>query len=159
MSNAWTDVSRVPADTIVVGWDGSRHSEWALAWAVDHARGEGRPITVVHVVSPHVAADLAVWATEDQLRQVGGSVLAEATAYLEKHATNVDVDVLVVAGETRTVLTRLSRHAAMVVVGSHGRGPVASKALGSVSVAVVRDATSPVIVVRSYESGAVGGGV
>ena len=159
MSTTWTDATQVPAGTIIVGWDGSQSSRGALAWAVDHARGERRPITVVHVMSPHVAGDVAVWADEDQLHQVGVGVLSEAEAYLDQHGKDVVVGVLVVAGEARTVLTGLSCRGAMVVLGSHGRGPVASKALGSVSVAVVREAACPVVVVRFPEPGMVRRGV
>jgi len=159
MGKTWTLVNQVPGDTIVVGWDGSRHSMAALAWAVDHARGEHRPITVVHAMSPQVAGDAAVWTTEDELREVGADLLAEVSTHLDGHARDVAVGVLVVSGQARNVLRELSSRAAMVVVGSHGRGPVTSKALGSVSVAVVWGAACPVVVVRLPEPAAVRRGV
>lgn len=159
MGRTWTLVNEVPGDTLVVGWDGSRHSIAALAWAGDHARGEHRPITVVHAMSPQVAGDTAVWTTEDELRQVGADLLTEVSTHLDGHAHGVAVGVLAVSGQARTVLRELSSRAAMVVVGSHGRGPVASKALGSVSVAVVWDAVCPVVVVRPREPAAVLRGV
>ena len=56
-------------------------------------------------------------------------------------------------------LVRRSEGAAMVVVGSRGRGPIRSKLLGSVSVRLVRQAHCPVVVVRPGETGTVRNGV
>jgi nucleotide-binding universal stress UspA family protein len=53
----------------------------------------------------------------------------------------------------------MSETAAMVVVGSHGRGPDRSKVLGSVSVRLVRQAHCPVVVVRPANLGVVRNGV
>jgi len=159
MSKTWTNPNDVPAGTIVVGWDGSRHAKSAMTWAVDQARGERRPITVAHVLAPSVAGEVAVWADETQLSQLAASILAEAETFLDEREPRLELGVLVAVGEARHLLVTLSRRAAMVVVGSHGRGPIRSKVLGSVGVAVVRGAASPVVVVRPYRTGIVRRGV
>ena len=159
MTITWTNPKDVPAGTIVVGWDGSRHAYWALAWAVDQAVGERRPITVAHTVAPSVAGEAIVWGDGDQLQQIGEAILAGARSYLDSHGSGLEAHALVTVGEPRRILTELSRHAAMLVVGSHGRGPVRSKVVGSVGVAVVRDAACPVTVVRPYRPGIVRRGV
>jgi nucleotide-binding universal stress UspA family protein len=57
----------------------------------------------------------------------------------------------VTASDPRTALLDLSEHATMLVVGSRGRGPVASLLLGSVSVSVSKHASCPIVVRRSSE--------
>ena len=159
MTSTWTNPEDVPGGTIVVGWDGSRHAYWALAWAVDQAHGERRPITVAHTVAPTVTGEAVVWGDGDQLEQIGVSILAGARSYLDEHGSELEVHALVTVGEPRRILTELSRHASMLVVGSHGRGTVRSKVIGSVGITVVRDATCPVVVVRPYRHGIVRRGV
>ncbi|WP_432479279.1 universal stress protein [Nocardioides sp. GXQ0305] len=146
MTHLWTDPDSVPAGTILVGWDGS--SPAALVWAVRHARGERRPITVAKGLAAHVAGDVEVWPAEDECRAVAEGIRAEAQVVLDEHGPGTEVHVVAAPGQSRAMLRALSQDAEMVVVGSHGRGPVGSKVLGSVSVAVVREAQCPVVVIR-----------
>jgi nucleotide-binding universal stress UspA family protein len=60
----------------------------------------------------------------------------------------VPVDELVRIGDPREVLLDLSATAAMLVLGSRGRGPIRTLLLGSTSVALVRQAACPVVVHR-----------
>ncbi len=159
MAHMWTSADGVPAGTIVVGWDGSPHAALALVWAVEHAREERRPVTVAHAVSAEVAGDVAVWPDEEERLALATGLRSEAQAILDQHGQRVELHVVVVLGQPRTVLTDLSRGARLLVVGSHGRGPVASKVLGSVGVAVVREARCPVVVVRPHQRAAIRHGV
>ena len=45
-------INGLPAGTIAVGVDGSVSSEHALAFAIDQAAAERRPLTLVHAVGP-----------------------------------------------------------------------------------------------------------
>ena len=65
----------------------------------------------------------------------------------------VDVSFLVWTGDPGDVIVEAAQaeHADMVLVGSHGRGPVGRLLLGSVSEFVVRNAPCPVLVVRPRE--------
>jgi nucleotide-binding universal stress UspA family protein len=65
----------------------------------------------------------------------------------------VDVSFLVWTGDPGDVIVEAAEaeHAHMVLVGSHGRGPVGRLLLGSVSEFVVRNAPCPVLVVRPRE--------
>jgi nucleotide-binding universal stress UspA family protein len=60
----------------------------------------------------------------------------------------VDVDVVVAAGSPAGVLVDASDGAALLVVGSRGRGPVRSTVLGSVALHCVTHARCPVVVVH-----------
>ena len=62
----------------------------------------------------------------------------------------LDVSFLVWTGDPGDVIVDAAgaEHADMVLVGSHGRGPVGRLLLGSVSEFVVRSAPCPVLVVR-----------
>lgn len=156
----WTSPEDVPAETIVVGWDGSPHADAALAWALEHARLERRPVTLAHGITPGAYGEVAVtWAGEEQLLRTADSILVEAQDRLDARREGIEIHVLATVGDPRHVLTDLSRRARMLVVGSHGRGSVRSKLLGSVGVAVVRDAECPVVVIRPTEVTGADGGV
>lgn len=127
----------LPSGSIVVGMDGSAHSAIALDWAVEQARLEHRPLVLVHASRP--VDDLA----REDLEQAGPD--------------DLDVHRLATDEDPREVLLRLSREAALIVLGSRGRGPVRTLLLGSVSVAVVRHAVCPVVVVRRAPGAEQGG--
>lgn len=133
---------RIRPGSVVVGADGSKHGERALRWASEQARLEHRPLVVV--------------TTEE------GSAFrinAEAVRRVHEIAPGVEVSGISAAGDPRTVLVELSRDAHLLVVGSHGRGAVRSALLGSVSAAVSRVATCPVVVCRPHAEEQVGNGV
>ncbi|MGL4744658.1 MAG: universal stress protein, partial [Dermatophilaceae bacterium] len=54
----------------------------------------------------------------------------------------------IVNGDPLRVLSDASRGAEIVVLGSHGRGEMAGLLLGSVSQALVRHTSCPVMIVR-----------
>jgi nucleotide-binding universal stress UspA family protein len=65
----------------------------------------------------------------------------------------IEVSFLVWTGDPGDMIVEAAEaeHADMVLVGSHGRGPVGRLLLGSVSEHVVRNAPCPVLVVRPRE--------
>ena len=118
----------------------------------------GLPVRYLHVVAMAIPP-------EPTLRGYGGSVrVAMArTAYQElrtdaiergrEFVAGLDLDpdeTHVQAGDAGAALLRRARrlHAAMIVVGTRGRGPVRAAVAGSVSRRLVRDANRPVIVAR-----------
>lgn len=136
----------VPAGTVVVGVDGSSSAHTALGWAIDQAVAEKRPLTLVHAEASAAGLD-------------SPSVLAQARAEVAAKAAGLDVHELLIVADPREALLQLSREAALVVVGSRGRGPLRSLLLGSVGVAVTRHASCPVVVVRPGNQGLVRHGV
>ena len=158
------DTTHIPAGTIVVGVDGSASAGRALGWAVDQAIAENRPLTLVHSVSPTGAAWLdqagidhriGLEAVETAARQL----LNQARDEVRRRGPDLEVHDLLRVADPRDVLVALSATAAMVVLGSRGRGPVRSLLLGSVGVAVARHAQCPVVIHRPGNRGLVRHGI
>lgn len=154
----------IPAGTIVVGLDGSPSAERALEWAVDQALRESRQLTLAHGVDPSGSvwvdpAGIDHRAVLEALRDDAKAVLGHAREQIAHRAPDLVVHEVVHMSDARVTLLELSERAAMVVVGSRGRGPIKSLLLGSVSLAVSREARSPVVVVRPGHPGVVRNGV
>jgi nucleotide-binding universal stress UspA family protein len=158
------DTTQIPAGSIVVGVDGSPSAGRALAWAVDQAVAENRPLTLVHAVSPTGA----VWMDQagidhriglEAMESTARELLDMVRAEVAKRAPDLEVRDLLRVADPRDALIELSQHAAMVVLGSRGRGPVRSLLLGSVGVAVSRHAGCPVVIHRPGNPGLVRHGI
>ena len=154
----------IPSGTIVVGVDGSPSAARALEWATDQAVREHRQLTLVHGVGPQGV----VWIEQsgpdhrvalDAMRDDARTVLDAALAAVLHRAPGLEVHQVLRVADGRQALLEESKDAAMVVVGSRGRGPVKSLLLGSVGVAVTRHAACPVVVVRPNNPGLVRRGV
>jgi nucleotide-binding universal stress UspA family protein len=156
-------ISSLPNGAIVVGIDGSDPSNRALAWAAGEAALDHRPLVLVHAVGG-LGTPGTVWLTEGdpvvtRMRAEGEDLLAAASQQILERHPSVEVHTRVVAEDARQALLELADQAFTVVVGSRGRGAVRSLLLGSVSAAVARHATCPVVVVRPHRPGTVRRGV
>lgn len=140
--------------TIVVGVDGSATSGRALAWAVEQALADHRPITLVHALPPTTPAwldpsgDNPREAHELSVRAKGQDALDRAHDVVRRLAPDLPVFELFRLDDPRAVLVDVSETAAMIVLGSRGRGHLKSMLLGSTAVAVVPHAECPVVVHR-----------
>ena len=140
----------LPDQRIVVGVDGSQVSSPALRFAFEEARRRGTGLTAVHAWQPDVRTPSAEWWPEDPIRsEVDERVVAsESLAGFREEFPEVDVRVHVAQQDAAAELVRLSTGAGLLVVGSRGRGAVATAVLGSVSATVLRKAHCPVAVVH-----------
>lgn len=153
------DLAAVPAGSIVVGFDGSTWSDAALEWGIAQASLEGRPLTLLHAIAPTMVpnaglydgSEIAYGRFTDEMQTDERSILDAAVAQAHALDPGLDVHPMLVISDARTAMLDLSESAAMIVVGSRGRGPVASLLLGSVSVTVSKHAACPVIVVRPHD--------
>lgn len=147
------DDEAVPADgPVVVGMDGSRTSERALAAAFDEASWRKAPLVAVHawsdadyigIVPPEFALLEVEPAREEQER-----VLAESLAGWQDKYPDVMVERVVVKDRPRHQLLHWAEQAQLIVVGSRGRGGFRGLLLGSTSQALIHHAKCPVMVVR-----------
>lgn len=138
--------------TVVVGVDGSPASRAAVRWAVEEGERRGCAVEVVHawhvdhamVIGP-MSASVAASMDPAVLRDGHQAVLDEVVGEVD---TDVEVRPVLVEGDARDVLVKASEHAALLVVGSRGVGPVREVLLGSVSSYCVHHAQCPVVVLR-----------
>lgn len=141
------------AGRVVVGVDGSELSEQAVAFAFDYASAHGTGVTAVHAWSvPYYEVpgrggpftrELEDEAQAEELR-----ALSESIAGWREKYPDVDVQQSLVHGDSKQALVDASSGAALLVVGSRGRGGFRSLMLGSVSHAALHHAHCPVAVVR-----------
>jgi nucleotide-binding universal stress UspA family protein len=143
--------SRAGSGRIVVGVDGSSSSEEALRWALGQARLTGRPVEAV--ISWSVLVDYGL-GRAGPVPAVDWEGMA-TRALQETVAAAVDPDdsdrvsQRVLMGYPARVLLDAAAEAALLVVGSRGRGGFRGMLLGSTSQNVVARAPCPVVVVRS----------
>lgn len=145
-------MSQAAPSPIMVGVDGSQPSLSACDWAAREARLRGRPVRVVYgYLGPTLAMPLAAppydWLPE-QLRREAEAIVASGVAAVRAAAPEVAVTGEALAGAPGALLSQLSRHAYLLVVGHRGHGGFAALLLGSVPATVVAHAQAPVVVVR-----------
>lgn len=143
------DNSLVPG-SVLVGVDGSSSSDTAVFWAATYARALHRPLAIVHAVGLPGVADFAVDLGEPRqsLRIAGQMVADQALVLAKTTSSTVAVSVHVVLGDPRELLLEMATDASVLVLGTRGRGAVASLLLGSVSVALASHSPCPVVVAR-----------
>ena len=149
MSEQSSSRSTSPSTSIVVvGVDETDSSRRALAWAAQEAVRRGATLQVVTAWTWDAVEGAPLVAVEPQtLMEVAEHT--QTTAVEEVLAAMPVRPVVareVVRSTAAQALVEASRHADLVVVGTHGRGPVRSALLGSVSQSVIKHAECPVVV-------------
>jgi nucleotide-binding universal stress UspA family protein len=140
--------SFVTPGSVLVGIDGSRGADLALAWAVGYAEHKRRPLVIVHASAP-LGGDAGGHQVDADL-VAGHTIMDRALLRARTRHPAVQVVALGPVGDPRAVLADLARDASALVVGSRGRTPLASLLLGSVSVALAAQAPCPLVVVRPH---------
>jgi nucleotide-binding universal stress UspA family protein len=137
---------------IAVGVDETESSRRALAWAAREALRRGTVLQIITAWTwdavdgaPLAALDpdsMVAIAQDTQRRAVEDLTAGLRAEGLEPPALACEV----VQTTATEALIEASRHADLVVVGTHGRGPVRALLLGSVSQSVIKHAVCPVVV-------------
>ena len=138
---------------IVVGLDGSPHSQDALNWALAESSLRNVPVTVV-AVAP---APGSIWGitgaipaseeTTDKVRQAAQKMVDEAAS-----GDGQQVTLHVVSGVPADELIKAGEGADLLVVAARGSGGFARLVIGSVSSQVVQHARCPVVVVPGKQA-------
>jgi nucleotide-binding universal stress UspA family protein len=136
---------------IVVGVDGSPHSQAALDWALDEAALRNAHLTAL-AVAPAVTGYWGIFSQADSSHEEQERVNQAAKDMVEKAAQrhgHQQVAVRTVSGVPSDELLKASADADLVVVGARGGGGFARLRMGSVSTQVTAHAHCPVVVVQS----------
>lgn len=153
-------------DRIIVPLDGSRLSAQALPHVTALARQFNSEIFLVRVLSGTDIANIpraggvgdtmAVDIISDQARTRDIANGAHAKRYLvnwarelRDHGINVSCHVLEGIPASSIMEFAASKNASLIVMMSHGRGRFKRPILGSVTDAVIRGGTTPVLVIRA----------
>ncbi len=132
----WTTPASAP---VVVAVDDQGTSKAALAYAFAAAARSGRPLKLLHCLP----------AGED------AGYDRTLTGFDELYS-GVDVTTETARGDAAETLVAVSRSSAQLVLGSRGRGRLASGLFGSVSRTLIRRAGCPVVVARAHATAAGG---
>ncbi|WIM92954.1 universal stress protein [Actinoplanes oblitus] len=134
---------------IVVGVDGSDGSRRALDWAAGEAADRDTAVRAVMAwYWDGVEADvLTATSPEEQRRHASQVLHRQVQEVIAARGTHLPITAELVEGSPAAVLTTAARGADLLVLGSHGHGRLRHSVLGSVSEAVIRKATCPVVVV------------
>ncbi|HZG88993.1 MAG TPA: universal stress protein [Pseudonocardia sp.] len=136
-----------PPPRVVVGVDAASCGA-AVGFAFDAARQRGVPLVAVHAWQPDVPADVGappgcLAMAEEQARLI----LDRALDTWRASSPDVPVHAVLVRDRPGPALAGQSRGAALLVVGSRGRGPLQGAVFGSVSRTVLHRSRGPLAIV------------
>ena len=151
-------------ERILFPTDGSDFSERALEVAAELANAQEAELVLVRVVEPIPWVDsdagMGVYdsTTPDMYEQMQAALKEEAQARLDELTAElrsrvVRLRTIVLHGYAahELLLCELRETPDLVVMASHGRTGLARFALGSVADRLVREGTTPVLIVRSFQ--------
>jgi nucleotide-binding universal stress UspA family protein len=148
-------MSYIPGMRVLLATDGSEEALAATGWLLTFPLPESSTVRVFAVSSParEMAAD-EEGAGEYRRRwsERTGSIVSAARDTL---GTRWDAEERTAEGDAREEIIRMADEwpADLVVLGARGLNPVQRALLGSVSIAAVRHASCPVLVVRGRRRG------
>ena len=137
---------------IIVGVDGSGHSQRALEWAMKEAAVRETPLTAmtVHALIRGYYGGMVEF-SDDEVRAEKTRQLVQAEVDAVAHdlgdSAPAAVSVRVASGSVVEELVNAAKDADMLVVGSRGAGGFSRLMMGSVSSLVTHHATCPVVII------------
>ncbi|ASN22834.1 universal stress protein [Streptomyces pluripotens] len=132
---------------IVVGTDGSAHSQAALAYAFEQASLRSAQLQAVHAWS-HPGPHAYVSSAQDAMAKERLQFLEEWLAPLREEHPDVEVVEQLPDEDPVVALARASDRADLLVVGSRGLGGFHGLALGSVSHHLLQFSQCPLAIIR-----------
>lgn len=143
------DIKPVPRRAIVVGVDGSPHSDLAVDWAVAEATRRKLPLHIMHAFSyGYPMTKTGLRHSVEGLRQIAHGVRKDAA----DRASRANPELPITWDEPdfgpAPALVLASKTAATVVVGARGLSAARGVLVGSISTQVATHAHCPVVVVH-----------
>lgn len=131
---------------VVVGVDGSQHSQAVLEFSFEYASRRKVPLRAVLCWHPDLLASMS-WRADPPPPERVDTWLAEALAGWRQKFPDVTVHPEVIRAYPVPGLVRVSAAQHLLVVGSHGHRALTGTLLGSVSQGVLHNVTCPVALV------------
>lgn len=135
---------------IIVGVDGSAHSQWALQWGLNEAAIRRTPLTALAVHQRTTVSYVDDGLNLDQVVEEVQAIVGKAVSHRPRAFSPVTVKVA--TGSPAIELIGASRGADLLVVGSRGSGGLGRRGVGSVSSRVASEARCPVIIIFQSSS-------
>ncbi|MEU4669694.1 universal stress protein [Amycolatopsis sp. NPDC023774] len=136
---------------VVVGVDGSPTSEAAIGWAFEEASRRHARLVALHAwQDSYSGLPSTPWVDVGEAEE---RALAQRLAGRRERFPDVDVDLVVARDRPRDRLIEHGKYAAVIVVGSRGRGGFTGMVLGSTTHALLHHADCPVLVVSRERNG------
>jgi nucleotide-binding universal stress UspA family protein len=131
---------------VVVGVDGSAHSEAALKWALADAKNHSGQVTAIFAWQvPFLSFPGAF--DKDGLEKAAKDFLNDTVSAVAPRPA-VPLETVVAEGDPTQALVEASKGADLLVLGIRGRSPFAGLLLGSVSQGAAATAACPVVLVK-----------
>jgi nucleotide-binding universal stress UspA family protein len=135
---------------VVVGVDGSPHGDAALRWALAQAeRQKGELVTVFAWQVPF--SSFPGLYDREALEKAAKEFLIDKVSEIAPRPP-VPLIPLVAEGDAAEALITAAKDADMLVLGTHGRSPIAGFLLGSVSQRRAAAARCPVVLIKKPDS-------
>ena len=144
---------------ILLAIDGSAHSAVALEEVASREWPPGTEVevlTIVHSTTPLLLDPAFVMAaayveTTQQLRRLAPALLDAAAARLRRAHPHLAITTKALEGTPRELIVQEAADwgADLIVLGSHGHGPLRQALLGSVATGVAADAACAVEIIRA----------
>jgi len=135
---------------VVVGVDGSPHSQAALRWALADAEKHQGEVTAVFVWQVPFSSFPGLY-DRDALEKASKEFLIETVSAVAPTPA-VPLLPLVAEGDAAEALVTASKDANLLVLGTRGRSRLAGLLLGSVSQVCAAAAECPVVLVKQPSS-------
>lgn len=137
---------------ILVPTDASEYSRRALKSALELARQLDAEVILLHVAyNPEAylsfAVSYGISVTHEQMKKSGEAALAATLTGIDTEGVALSQK-LAFGYPAGTILDEIKNGIELVVMGSHGYGPLTGSMLGSVSQRVLSHAKCPVLIVK-----------
>lgn len=129
------------AKPVMVGIDGSKTARRAALWAIDEAIARDVPLCLVHVVGRGAGGGHAGVAHAEHVLHMAWKAVTDT-------GKSVELETEIIEGDPAQALIDASARSALMCLGHKGTHDSSSEKRGATAAAVLRDAQSPVAMVR-----------
>jgi nucleotide-binding universal stress UspA family protein len=137
---------------ILIATDGSPEAREAVEYGLELAESQHATATLLQIIPPldwtQLDRGAVIRPIPEEIEKRRGIALDEAAVLAHDHGVHVTFEVIAGTPADEIVAYADNHDVDLTIVGSRGRGAVASALLGSVSQAVIHESRRPVLVVR-----------